>query len=241
MADFFSFDEVLKELKIAEDELKRMVSEGEIRAFRSENKMKFKKEDIEKIRQDPVKGSTSSVEDTVKGASGGQTDDILVEELVEGSNFETDLLQEVPEETPVAGSTDVSGLELEETTQLEEEQTLQPEKRSSRSAPSFRRPVVIQEQKSPILWVIVLFLTTVVLAYASVVVFEGIFYEKHTSNKPVVSKGAVEWFLEKFWSDPEWKKHHEARLEKDGSGKILLPSKIMGYKIDISKQNLFQN
>ena len=38
-----SFDDVLKELKIEEDDLKKMVSEGEIRAFRDQNTMKFKK------------------------------------------------------------------------------------------------------------------------------------------------------------------------------------------------------
>src|SRR6185295_14196846 len=34
-----------------EEELKRMVSEGELRAFRDENKMKFKKEDVESLKK----------------------------------------------------------------------------------------------------------------------------------------------------------------------------------------------
>ena len=54
MVDYYSFDDVLKELQLNEDELKRMVSEGQIRAFRSENKMKFKKEDIEKMRKEKI-------------------------------------------------------------------------------------------------------------------------------------------------------------------------------------------
>ena len=45
--EFYTFDEVVKELKISEDELKKMVSEGEIRAFKDEDKMKFKKMDVE--------------------------------------------------------------------------------------------------------------------------------------------------------------------------------------------------
>ena len=45
--EFFTFDEVLNELKLSEDELKKMVSEGEIRAFKDEDKMKFKKVDVE--------------------------------------------------------------------------------------------------------------------------------------------------------------------------------------------------
>jgi hypothetical protein len=44
--DFFTFDEVLKELQLSEDELKKMVSEGEIRAFKDEDRMKFKKADV---------------------------------------------------------------------------------------------------------------------------------------------------------------------------------------------------
>lgn len=49
--EYFSFDRVLKELQMGEDELKRLVSEGEIRAFRDEDKMKFKKSDIEGLKK----------------------------------------------------------------------------------------------------------------------------------------------------------------------------------------------
>jgi hypothetical protein len=58
MADYFSFEEVLGELSVDEDELKRMVSEGELRAFRSENKMKFKREDVENLKKGRVSEPT---------------------------------------------------------------------------------------------------------------------------------------------------------------------------------------
>lgn len=58
MADYFSFEDVMGELQIDEDELKRMVSEGELRAFRSENKMKFKAEDVENLRKGRVSEPT---------------------------------------------------------------------------------------------------------------------------------------------------------------------------------------
>lgn len=48
--DYYSFDDVINELSLDEGELKRMVSEGEIRAFKDADKMKFKKEDIERLR-----------------------------------------------------------------------------------------------------------------------------------------------------------------------------------------------
>ena len=50
--DFYSFEKALRELHIEEEELKRLVSEGEIRAFRDQEKMKFKKEDIDRFKRD---------------------------------------------------------------------------------------------------------------------------------------------------------------------------------------------
>jgi hypothetical protein len=41
----------MRELELGEEELKRMVSEGELRAFRDENKMKFKKEDVDSLKK----------------------------------------------------------------------------------------------------------------------------------------------------------------------------------------------
>ncbi len=49
--EYFSFEKVLKELQMDEDELKRLVSEGQIRAFRDEDKMKFRKDDIDNLKK----------------------------------------------------------------------------------------------------------------------------------------------------------------------------------------------
>jgi hypothetical protein len=49
--EYFSFEKVLKELQMDEDELKRLVSEGQIRAFRDEDRMKFRKDDIEGLKK----------------------------------------------------------------------------------------------------------------------------------------------------------------------------------------------
>ncbi|MEZ6013679.1 MAG: hypothetical protein R3F49_01080 [Planctomycetota bacterium] len=48
--DFYSFDEALQELKLKEEELKRLVSEGEIRAFRKGDTMKLRKADVDNLR-----------------------------------------------------------------------------------------------------------------------------------------------------------------------------------------------
>jgi excisionase family DNA binding protein len=49
---FFSFEEALKELRLKEEELKRLVSEGEIRAFREGDTMKLRRADVENLRNE---------------------------------------------------------------------------------------------------------------------------------------------------------------------------------------------
>lgn len=51
--DYYSFDEVLSDLRMEEDELKRLVSAGEIRAFREKDTMRFKAVDIERLKSTP--------------------------------------------------------------------------------------------------------------------------------------------------------------------------------------------
>jgi hypothetical protein len=51
VAEYFSFEKVLKELQLDEEELKRMVSEGQIRAFRDDDKMKFRGDDIDSMKK----------------------------------------------------------------------------------------------------------------------------------------------------------------------------------------------
>ena len=50
--EFFSFDEALHELRLKEEELQRLVSEGEIRAFRDGETMKLRKTDVETLRSE---------------------------------------------------------------------------------------------------------------------------------------------------------------------------------------------
>ena len=47
--EFFSFDEALDQLRLKEEELKRLVSEGEIRAFRDGETMKLRRTDVETL------------------------------------------------------------------------------------------------------------------------------------------------------------------------------------------------
>jgi excisionase family DNA binding protein len=85
--EFYSFDEVLKRLKIDDQRLKKLVSEGEIRAFREGSEMKFRRADIDTMdRTRPVAGreeATAAI-DLSAGGGGGQsetlTDDLIFDE-----------------------------------------------------------------------------------------------------------------------------------------------------------------
>jgi hypothetical protein len=62
--EFFSFDEALSELRLKEEELKRLVSEGEIRAFREGDTMKLRKGDVEALRDELSGGEVVDLGET---------------------------------------------------------------------------------------------------------------------------------------------------------------------------------
>ena len=90
--EFYTFDEVLRQLNIDENRLKRLVSEGEIRAFREGDQMKFKRGEIDNLAGRGGRGGSGdtslseiSLEDEPapkkKGGRSGETltDDLLSE------------------------------------------------------------------------------------------------------------------------------------------------------------------
>lgn len=83
--EFYSFDEVLKRLKIDEQRLKKLVSEGEIRAFREGAEMKFRKLDIDNMdKTRPVAGSEDATAaiDLSAGGGGSQQSETLTDDLI---------------------------------------------------------------------------------------------------------------------------------------------------------------
>ncbi|MDP6519051.1 MAG: hypothetical protein QF411_04045, partial [Planctomycetota bacterium] len=60
--EFFSFEEALDKLRLKDEELKRLVSEGEIRAFREGDTMKLRRSDVDSLRSD-LSGEVVSVAD----------------------------------------------------------------------------------------------------------------------------------------------------------------------------------
>ncbi len=54
--EFFSFEEALDRLRLKEEELKRLVSEGEIRAFRDGETMRLRRRDVDELRTELMGG-----------------------------------------------------------------------------------------------------------------------------------------------------------------------------------------
>ena len=97
--EFVSFDKALRDLKMQSEELKRLVSEGEIRAFRDGQSMKFKREDIETLQSD---GDEELVfADTLEDDTGMVTEELTDEDTLLA---EDDLFDE-EDEGPIAAPT----------------------------------------------------------------------------------------------------------------------------------------
>lgn len=114
--DFFSFDEALEELKLKEEELKRLVSEGEIRAFRKGDTMKLRRADVETLRAE-LDGDLVDLGDTV--------DELVFEDETDLAGDTGMATQELDVETLVDDVEDVAELELDD---------LAPAKSSRRSS-----------------------------------------------------------------------------------------------------------
>ena len=62
-SEFSSFDDALRKLELEEDDLKRLISAGEIRAFREGSKMRLRVEDVERVAGELGIGGAVSEDD----------------------------------------------------------------------------------------------------------------------------------------------------------------------------------
>ena len=142
--EFYSFTEALKHLRLKEEELKRLVSEGEIRAFRDGDTMQLRKQDVENLRSELMGGEVIDL--------GGAGEDLVFEDdadlgdagmaTEEISEMDT-LLEEDVE--------DVGEIDLEE----EEEPVVVPVRRAA--------AVVVEEPTESLLDRVLMLGTTIVL------------------------------------------------------------------------------
>lgn len=124
---FYSFEEALKELRLKEEELKRLVSEGEIRAFREGDTMRLRRTDVETLRSELTGGEVVDL--------GDLREDLVFEDDVELAEDAGLATQEIGMATEEIGGVD---------TVLEEpdEEVVVVETRTERRAPVVAREVV---------------------------------------------------------------------------------------------------
>ena len=72
--EFFNFEEALDQLRLKEVELKRLVSEGEIRAFREGDTMRLRRSDVEHLKRELMGGDVVEL---------GGDDELVFEDDVE--------------------------------------------------------------------------------------------------------------------------------------------------------------
>lgn len=89
--DYISFEKALRDLELQSEELKKLVSEGEIRAFRDGDSMKFRREDLESLRTRQG-GDELVFAESLEDDAGMQTEELSDEDtlLADDDDFEED-------------------------------------------------------------------------------------------------------------------------------------------------------
>ena len=152
--DFFSFDEALSELRLKEEELKRLVSEGEIRAFREGETMKLRKGDVEALRGEL--GGSEVVD------LGEPSEEIVFEDdsMVDEAGMATEEISDV--DTIIEDDIeDIGEIDIEE--EVAEEVEAAPLRRSSKSRDSEAAVAVVEDEPSESIGMMALCLLTTVL------------------------------------------------------------------------------
>lgn len=91
--DFLSFEKALRELQLRSEELKKLVSEGEIRAYRDGDSMKFRAEDVASLSSQSEGDSNLSFADSLEDDTGMVTEQISDEDTLLA---EDDIVEEAP-------------------------------------------------------------------------------------------------------------------------------------------------
>lgn len=74
--EFISFEKALRDLQMRSEELRKLVSEGEIRAFRDGSSMKFKREDVDSL------SASESFDETLEDDTGMVTEELSDEDTL---------------------------------------------------------------------------------------------------------------------------------------------------------------
>ena len=89
--DFYSFDNALDKLELAEDDLKRLISAGEIRAFRDGSQMRLRAEDVSRVATDLGVGGEVAEEDAGEVL---EVEEVVLDEADDAGMVTTQLSEE---------------------------------------------------------------------------------------------------------------------------------------------------
>jgi len=99
--DFVSFEKALRDLNLRSEELKKLVSEGEIRAFRDGDSMKFKREDLDSLSAAESGDEELAFADALEDDTGMVTEELSDEDtLLAEDDLEDDVDTVVPAAAP---------------------------------------------------------------------------------------------------------------------------------------------
>ena len=201
--EFFTFDEVLKRLAINESKLKRLVSEGEIRAFREGDQMKFRRADVENL---DVTGARSEEETGVIDLSKGkdESSETLTDDLIFDEGDDLDLTsaeagmqtaeissQDTFVDEGVGMTTEPLPADAGDSTQVVEEQ-----RTTTRTRTSTRTRAVAAEAEEPkdTIWGVVMTLTAIVMVLGMVEVLGLRDMNVGDKHAPEMAKGLAQKF-----------------------------------------------
>jgi len=178
--EFFTFDEVLSKLNIDETKLKRLVSEGEIRAFREGDEMKFRRSDVENL--DVVGAHSEEETGVIDLSAGSDSSETLTDDLIFDEGDDLDLSadagmataeissQDTLVDEEIGLSTEPLGIDAGDMTEVVEPDD---EGGVALQATKSRRPdrqPVAEQQPSDIVWALVMTVTAVFMLLGAIVV-----------------------------------------------------------------------
>lgn len=201
--EFYSFDEVLRQLNIDENRLKRLVSEGEIRAFREGDQMKFKRAEIDGLGGRGGRGGktseTSLTEISLEDDSsptvnvGRSKGDLLDEpDLAQRGGMRTAEISSQDTFIDKGGSDVGMSTEpidfTEDAGEAEEAEDIGAEKRRAASKKSAPQRVVVNDEPASPLWSAILGLTLAVALVGAMVAMSVAHGYKNNITKTLSEK-----------------------------------------------------
>lgn len=168
---YYDFEKALRKLSLEEEDLKRLISAGEIRAFRDGSQIRLRAADVERVAKDLGVGA--------KDAEAGEV--LEVEEVLFSESAKSDDAGMVTTQLSEEDTLLDDGLEVVE---VEQEKTVTTTTRPATARPGARAAAVEEETKGGTLLSV---LTLVLLIYGLAFLFAGGESRSNGLTNPVVN------------------------------------------------------